>query len=159
VSYHDAQSSGNLISKITFDTEQIENACSKALLTMVREGAMVIGLLAIMFYQSWRLSIAILVLVPVVAIIVNYVTKRFRVISKRIQQAMGNVTRHSEQMISGHKVILAFGGQDKEREEFEKVNNHNRQQKMKMVATKTLSVSSIQIIASFALAGVLFLAV
>ncbi|MBU2881353.1 lipid A export permease/ATP-binding protein MsbA [Psychrosphaera sp. B3R10] len=158
VSYHDQTSTGSLISKITYDTEQIENAASKALMVLVREGAYVIALLGIMFYHSWQLSIAIFVLVPIVAVVVSLVTKRFRVISKRIQQAMGNVTRQSEQMVSGHKVILAFGGQEKETEEFKNVNNNNRQQRMKMVATKSLSVSSIQIIASFALASVLYLA-
>lgn len=158
VSFHDNHSTGKLISKITYDTEQLENACSKALLVMVREGAFVIGLMTIMFYHSWQLSMAILVLVPFVAVVVTYVTKRFRVISKRIQQAMGNVTRQSEQMISGHKVILAFGGQEKEKAQFQSVNNNNRQQKMKMVATRVLSVSSIQIIASFALAAVLYMA-
>lgn len=158
VSYHDEQSAGNLISKITYDSEQVENACSKALMVLVREGAFVIGLLAIMFYHSWQLSMAIFVLVPFIAIIVSYVTKRFRVIAKRIQQAMGNVTKQSEQMISGHKVILAFGGQEKEKNEFAKVNNHNRQQRMKMLATKNLSVSIIQVIASFAMAVVLFMA-
>ncbi|NVK24495.1 MAG: lipid A export permease/ATP-binding protein MsbA [Gammaproteobacteria bacterium] len=158
VSYHDTQSTGNLISKITYDTEQVENACSKALMVLVREGAFVIGLMTIMFYHSWQLSIAMLVLVPFIAVIVRYVTKRFRVIANRIQQAMGNVTKQSEQMISGHKVILAFGGQEKERSEFDAVNNHNRQQRMKMIATKNLSVSIIQIIASFAMAVVLFMA-
>ena len=158
VSYHDSKSAGNLISKITYDTEQVENACSKALMVLVREGAFVIGLMAIMFYHSWQLSIAMLVLVPFIAVIVTYVTKRFRIIAKRIQQAMGNVTKQSEQMISGHKVILAFGGQEKEKAEFAKVNNKNRQQRMKMIATKNLSVSIIQVIASFAMAVVLFMA-
>ncbi len=158
VSYHDSKSAGNLISKITYDTEQVENACSKALMVLVREGAFVIGLMTIMFYHSWQLSIAMLVLVPFIAIIVTYVTKRFRIIAKRIQQAMGNVTKQSEQMISGHKVILAFGGQEKEKAEFAKVNNKNRQQRMKMIATKNLSVSIIQVIASFAMAVVLFMA-
>jgi len=158
VSFHDSQSTGNLISKITYDTEQVENACSKALMVLVREGAFVIGLMTIMFYHSWKLSIAMLVLVPFIAVVVTYVTKRFRVIANRIQQAMGNVTKQSEQMLSGHKVILAFGGQDKEKEEFDKVNNNNRQQRMKMVATKNLSVSAIQVIASFAMAAVLFMA-
>ena len=158
VTFHDKESNGALISKITYDTEQIENACSKALMTLVREGAMVLGLLGIMFYHSWQLSSAIIIIVPIVAIIVSYVTKRFRVISKRIQNAMGSVTKQSEQMLSGHKVILAFGGQKQETKNFHEVNNHNRQQRMKMVVTKTLSVSVIQIIASFALATVLFLA-
>lgn len=158
VTYHDSQSAGKLISKITYDTEQVENACSKALTVLVREGAFVIGLMLNMFYKSWQLSIAMLVLVPFVAIIVSYVTKRFRVIAKRIQQAMGDVTKQSEQMLSGHKVILAFGGQDKEKTEFSKVNNQNRQQRMKMLATKNLSVSIIQVIASIAMAVVLFMA-
>lgn len=158
VSYHDQESSGKLISKVTYDTEQIETACSKALMVLVREGAYVLGLLGVMFYHSWQLSFAILFLVPIVAVVVSYVTKRFRKISKRIQQAMGDVTRQSEQMLAGHKIILAFGGQQKETENFAKINNDNRQQRMKMVATKAMSVSTIQIIASFALATVLFFA-
>lgn len=158
VKFHDNQSNGNLISKITYDTEQIENASSKALMVLVREGAYVIALLGIMLYHSWQLSIAIFALVPIVALVVTLVTKRFRMISKRIQTAMGNVTRQSEQMVAGHKVILAFGGQEKETKAFKDINNNNRQQRMKMVATKTLSVSTIQFIASFALASVLYLA-
>ena len=158
VAYHDQHSTGELISKVTYDTEQIQNACSAALLVMIREGAMVIGLLTIMFYHSWQLSISILILVPFVALIVSYVTKRFRTISKHIQQAMGNVTKQSEQMLNGHKVILAFGGQTIEKNKFKDINNQNRQQKMKMSVTRTLSVSSIQVIASIALAVVLYLA-
>ncbi|MBH0026907.1 MULTISPECIES: lipid A export permease/ATP-binding protein MsbA [unclassified Pseudoalteromonas] len=156
VSFHDKNSTGDLISKITFDTEQVQQAITKALLIVVREGAFVVFLLAVMFYTSWQLSLIFLVIIPLVAIIVAVVSKRFRHISKNIQSAMGQVTRSSEQMLSGHKVIHGFGGQDQEINLFSKINNHNRQQRIKMDATKALSVSIIQILAASAMAVILW---
>ncbi|MBQ4832336.1 lipid A export permease/ATP-binding protein MsbA [Pseudoalteromonas sp. MMG010] len=156
VSFHDKNSTGDLISKITFDTEQVQQAITKALLIVVREGAFVVFLLAVMFYTSWQLSLIFLIIIPLVAIIVSVVSKRFRHISKNIQSAMGQVTRSSEQMLSGHKVIHGFGGQTQEIEQFAKINNHNRQQRIKMDATKALSVSIIQILAASAMAVILW---
>ncbi|WP_199611814.1 lipid A export permease/ATP-binding protein MsbA [Flocculibacter collagenilyticus] len=158
VSFHDQNSTGDLISKVTYDTEQIQQATSKSLLVLVREGAFVIGLLGLMFYESWRLSLIFLIITPLIAIIVSYVSKRFRSISRNIQNSMGNVTKGAEQMLVGHKVILGFGGQELESKRFYEINNSNRQQKIKLAATTSLSVSAIQIIASFALATVLYIA-
>lgn len=158
VAYHDQESTGKLISKLTYDTEQVLAATSKALLTLVQQGAFVIGLLIVMFYHSWQLSLIFFVLVPIIAVIVSYVSKRFRKVSKGIQNAMGEVTSSAEQTFNGHKVVLTFGGQERESERFGGINKHNRQQRMKMVVTKAASVPIIQIIASFALAFVLYAA-
>ncbi|TRX57105.1 lipid A export permease/ATP-binding protein MsbA [Thalassomonas sp. M1454] len=157
VPFHDKESTGNLISKITYDTQQLLNAVSKALLTLIREGAFVIGLIALMFYNSWQLSSIFLLIIPIIAAIVVFVSKRFREVSKRIQGMMGKVTSATEQTFNGHKVVLSFGGQKRESERFSKINNQNRQQLMKMVATKSSSVPIIQIIASFGLAFVLYI--
>lgn len=157
VSFYDKNSTGDLISKITFDTEQVQQAITKALLIVVREGAFVVFLLAVMFYTSWKLSLVFLVIIPLVAIIVSVVSKRFRHISKSIQSAMGQVTKSSEQMLSGHKVIHGFGGQQQEIDQFAKINNHNRQQRIKMDATKALSVSVIQVLAASAMAVILWM--
>ncbi|NQZ86252.1 MAG: lipid A export permease/ATP-binding protein MsbA [Colwellia sp.] len=158
VTFHDKESTGTLISKLTFDTEQVLNATSKALLTLVQQGAMVIGFLAVMFYNSWQLSAIFLLITPIIAVIVTVVSKRFRQVSKKIQNAMGEVTSAAEQTFNAHKVVLTFSGQQREFERFAKINKHNRQQRMKMVATKSFSVPLIQIIASFALAFVLYVA-
>jgi subfamily B ATP-binding cassette protein MsbA len=158
VEFHDHQSAGNLISKVTFDTEQVANAAGKAFLTLIREGAFVIGLLVVMFYNSWQLSAIFLIIAPLVAIIVSFVSKRFRKVSKAIQKAMGSLTTGVEQAVKGHKVVLMFGGQKLESEKFLETNNHNRQQTMKLATAQILSVSTIQVIASVALAFVLFLA-
>lgn len=158
VPFHDSESTGNLISKITYDTQQLLNAVSKALLTLIREGAFVVGLIALMFYNSWQLSAIFLLIIPIIAAIVVFVSKRFREVSKRIQGMMGKVTSATEQTFNGHKVVLSFGGQQREADRFSKINNQNRQQLMKMVATKSSSVPIIQIIASFGLAFVLYVA-
>ncbi|RZM83986.1 lipid A export permease/ATP-binding protein MsbA [Pseudoalteromonas rubra] len=155
VSFHDQHSNGEMISKITFDTEQVQQAVTRALQVMIREGAFVLFLLVVMFNASWQLSLIFLVVIPIVGVIVNLVSRRFRKISKNIQDAMGEVTRSSEQMLAGHKVIHGFGGQDKEITHFADVNNRNRQQRVKMDATRALSVSVIQIIAASAMALIL----
>ena len=158
VSYHDKHSTGELISKITYDAEQIKQASSKALVVLIHEGVFVLGCLGLMFYNSWHLSLIFLVIAPLIAIIVAQVSKRFRKISSNMQNAMGDVTTSSEQMLNGHKVILSFGAGDLENNRFKAVNNRNRQLDVKMEATRAISVSLIQLIASFALAFVIYLA-
>lgn len=158
VAFHDKESTGTLISKLTFDTEQVLQATSKALITLIQQGAFVIGLLIVMFYKSWELSSIFLLITPIIAVIVTIVSKRFRSVSKSIQNAMGEVTTAAEQTFNAHKVVLTCDGQEREYQRFEKINKHNRQQRMKLVATRSASVPIIQIIASFALAFVLYVA-
>ena len=156
ISFHDKHSSGSLMSKILYDTEQVRFASGKALATLVREGMFVVGLLVVMFYYSWQLSLIFLVVGPIVGVIVSAVSKRFRSVSNAIQEAMGSLTSSIEQAIKGHKVVLMFDGQKLESDKFAEQNNHNRQQNMKLVSSRILSVSTIQVIASIALAAVLY---
>ncbi|MBU2870863.1 lipid A export permease/ATP-binding protein MsbA [Colwellia sp. E2M01] len=156
VAFHDQNSTGSLISKVTFDTEQVLNSVSKSILTLVQQSAFVLGLLGLMFYMSWQLSLIFLLITPVIAVIVTLVSRRFRKVSKNIQGAMGEVTTAAEQTFNGHKVVLTFGGQQREFSRFSLINKRNRQQRMKMNATKSASVPIIQIIASFALAFVFY---
>jgi subfamily B ATP-binding cassette protein MsbA len=150
VAFHDKESTGSLISKITFDTEQVLHSVSRALLVIVQQSALVIGLLVLMFLMSWQLSLIFLLITPVIAVIVTIVSKRFRKVSKNIQGAMGEVTTAVEQTFNAHKVVLTFGGQTRESARFSQINKHNRQQRMKLMATKAISVPLIQVIASFA---------
>lgn len=158
IEFHDHHSSGSLISKVIYDTEQVRGAAGKALLTLVRDGVFVIGLLVVMFYYSWKLSLIFVLIGPLVAVIVTVVSKRFRKVSHAIQAAMGSLTTSVEQAVKGHKVVLMHDGQKLESESFATKNNQNRLQNMKLVTSQILSVSTIQIIASVALAFVLFAA-
>lgn len=158
IQYHDNHSTGSLISKVIFDTEQVRGAAGKAMLTLVRDGVFVLGLLLVMFYYSWKLSLIFILIGPLVAVIVTVVSKRFRKVSHAIQAAMGSLTTSVEQAVKGHKVVLMHDGQKLESEKFAQRNNQNRLQNMKLVTSQILSVSTIQIIASVALAFVLFAA-
>ena len=156
VSFHDKESTGGLISKLTYDTEQVLNSVSKSILVIVQQSAFVIGLIGLMFFISWQLSVIFLLVTPLIAVIVSIVSKRFRKVSKNIQGAMGEVTTAAEQTFNGHKVVVTFGGQLREFARFAQINKHNRHQRMKLTAAKAASVPVIQIIASFALAFVFY---
>ncbi|EKO3706841.1 lipid A ABC transporter ATP-binding protein/permease MsbA [Vibrio metschnikovii] len=157
VSFFDRESTGGLLSRITYDSEQVAGATSRAMVSIVREGASIIGLLTLMFWNSWQLSLVLIVVAPVVAIGIRVVSKRFRKISKNMQTTMGHVTSSAEQMLKGHKVVLSYGGQEVERKRFDKVSNQMRQQTMKLVSAQAVADPVIQMIASLALVTVLFL--
>ncbi|EEX36834.1 MULTISPECIES: lipid A ABC transporter ATP-binding protein/permease MsbA [Vibrio] len=158
VSFFDRESTGGLLSRITYDSEQVAGATSRAMVSIVREGASIIGLLTLMFWNSWQLSLVLIVVAPIVAIGIRVVSKRFRKISKNMQTTMGHVTSSAEQMLKGHKVVLSYGGQEVERKRFDKVSNQMRQQTMKLVSAQAVADPVIQMIASLALVTVLFLA-
>jgi subfamily B ATP-binding cassette protein MsbA len=158
VTFFDQQSTGTLLSRITYDSEQVASSSSSALVTVVREGASIIGLFIMMFYYSWQLSLILIVLAPIVSFAIRTVSKRFRSISKNMQNTMGQVTTSAEQMLKGHKEVLIFGGQEVEAKRFSQVSNRMRQQGMKLVSASSISDPVIQLIASLALAFVLYAA-
>ncbi|CAM3937546.1 MULTISPECIES: lipid A ABC transporter ATP-binding protein/permease MsbA [Rahnella] len=158
VAFFDQQSTGTLLSRITYDSEQVASSSSSALVTVVREGASIIGLFVMMFYYSWQLSVILIVIAPIVSVVIRVVSKRFRNISKTMQNTMGQVTTSAEQMLKGHKEVLIFGGQKVETARFDKVSNRMRQQGMRMVSASSISDPIIQLIASLALAFVLYAA-
>ena len=158
VSFFDQQSTGTLLSRITYDSEQVASSSSSALVTVVREGASIIGLFIMMFYYSWQLSLILILLAPIVSFTIRLVSKRFRTISKTMQNTMGEVTTSAEQMLKGHKEVLIFGGQEIETQRFAVVSNRMRQQGMKLVSASSISDPIIQLIASLALAFILYAA-
>ena len=136
----------------------IANASSSSLITIVREGAYLISLLCIMLYTSWQLSLVLFIIGPIIGILISLVSKKFRTLSRNMQNSMGELTSTAEQMLKGHKVVLSFGGQLIEEERFNHVSNDMRRKGMKMTAADAIADPVVQIIASFALAAVLYLA-
>ncbi|OOF57847.1 lipid ABC transporter permease/ATP-binding protein [Rodentibacter genomosp. 2] len=158
VSFFDSNPSGKLLSRITYDSEMIANSSSNSLVTIVREGAYIISLLVVMFYTSWELTLVLFIIGPIIAVLIRMVSKVFRKLSKNLQDSMGELTSTTEQMLKGHKVVLSFGGQNVEEERFNHVSNDMRRKGMKMVTADAISDPVVQIIASLALAAVLYLA-
>ncbi|SUU44015.1 lipid transporter ATP-binding/permease [Actinobacillus ureae] len=158
VSYFDQNPVGRSLSRVTYDTEMVATSSSHALVTIVREGAYLISLFVVMIYTSWQLSLVLFVMAPIIGILIGIVSKRFRKLSRHIQSSMGELTVTTEQMLKGHKVVLSFGGQQVEKERFDRVSNDMRRKGMKIVSADGISDGVVQLIASFALSVVLYVA-
>ncbi|SEI76693.1 ATP-binding cassette, subfamily B, MsbA [Allopseudospirillum japonicum] len=156
--FFDQESSGHLISKVTFNVEQVTEAATKAVTILVREGLFVIGLLIYLFYNNWQLSLVFLAITPLIGLVVSYASRRFRRISRRIQNSMGDVTHVASEAISGYRVVRTFGGEAYERERFLHASLYNRQQSMKMALTKAISTPVIQLIIALAMGFLVWLA-
>ena len=153
---YDFASSGELLSKLTYDTEQVAEAATKAITVLVRDGLTVIGLLGLMFYQSFILSIGLFVIGPVIAIFVKFMSVRFRDTSKHIQKSMGFITNVVEELIAGHRVVKIFGGEHSEKKSFNYVNANNRDRHMKLALIQGISIPLVQFIVAIFLAGVIY---
>jgi subfamily B ATP-binding cassette protein MsbA len=158
MSFFDDNSKGSLISKLTYDTEQIALAISKAIIVTVRESLIILVLLSMMLYHSWQLTAIFLIVGPIIAFVISKVSKRFKKISFKLQNSMGEVTKATEQAILSHQEILLLDTAENVSKQFAYVNKNNRHQAMKLSATTAQSNPIIQFIASFAIAAVLLLA-
>lgn len=158
VSFYDKNSTGRLLSRITYDTDQVASSSSDALITIVRESAFICGLFYTMFINSWQLSLSLIFITPIVIGLITFVSIKFRKMAKTMQNSMGNVTMSVEQMLKGHREIILFGAQNEESNHFAKVSNRFRRDTMRLVSISALSTPIVQLIISFAIAFVLLMA-
>jgi ATP-binding cassette, subfamily B, bacterial MsbA len=157
-SFYDRNTSGQLMSKLLYDVEQVANAVTDAVIVLIRDSITVIGLLAWMVYLNGLLALIILITVPLIALMIYKISSRFRRISKNIQQSMGDISHISSEVIEGHREVKTFGAQPYESRRFEKVNQQNRRQRMKMLATDAVSQPIIQLIIILGVSTVIYLA-
>lgn len=155
--YYDRQSSGHLLSRITFNVEQVTGAATSAIKIILREGLTVIGLLAFLIYTNWKLSLVFVAVAPVIALIVGSVGKLFRRYSTRIQNSIGDVTQVADEAISGYREVRMYGGDAHEKQRFRAASEYNLRQSMKMALTNAASPPIIQFLVAVALAVLVWL--
>lgn len=158
VSFFDQSSTGRLLSQITYDTDQVAASSSDALITIIRESAFICGLFYTMFYNSWQLSLSLIIVTPIVIGLITFISVKFRKLAKGMQNSMSDVTMSVEQMLKGYREIIVFGAQEEESKNFEKVNNKFRRDGMRLVSISALSTPIIQSVISLAIAFVLLTA-
>jgi len=158
VSFFDRQASGMLLSKLTYNTEQVANATTDSITVFIRDTMTIMGLIGYLLYLNWKLTLISLVVAPLVAALIRRINTLFRRYSRRIQNSMGDVTRVAKEAIEAPRVVRVFNAQDYQAGMFEQVIEHNRRSHMKLMMTKGLSNPVVQTIAACALAVVLYLA-
>jgi len=156
--YYDNSSSGQILSVLLYNVEQIAKVSATALTNFVQSFFLVAGLIGVMFYNSWQLSLIYLLTIPLIAIFVKISSKVVRKVSYGIQKGMGEITSIAEEAVSGYKVVRAFGGQSYESNKFKRAVKDNRKRELKNVILKAIGVSGVQLIAAFALAVIIYLA-
>ncbi len=155
---YDRSSSGVMLSKLTYNVEQVAVATTQAVQVLIKDTLTIVALISLMFYWNARLATIVLVLAPIIGGLLGAVSRLFRRYSTRIQNSMGEVTRVTEEVVTGHRVVKVFNAQEYEKEVFEEVNERNRRLHMRLVVTRAASRPVIQLLAAIAIAGVLFLA-
>ena len=154
---YDNISSGSLISKVTYDAQQVTEAATRAVTVLVRDTVAVVGLLGWMLWIDWKLTLIALATAPVVMLIVVHFSRRLRRVAHGLQHTMGDVTHVLQESIEGHKVVKVFSGQAYETRRFTDAANRVRRFQVKFAAAAAATAPIAQMITAIALAIILLL--
>ncbi|MCL4163414.1 UNVERIFIED_CONTAM: hypothetical protein GTU68_042930, partial [Idotea baltica] len=158
VSYYDRNNSGKMVTKLIFHVEQVASAATSGLTVLVQDLASIIGLLGLMMYYSWELTCIVLLTGPLIAVIIRYVSKRFRRFSRQIQESTGEVTQIGQEVIQATREVRIFGATEYETNRFDEVNERNRRSFMKRIITERLSMPIVHFIVAVALSIIIYVA-
>ena len=157
--FYDNNNSGHLLSTIIYNVEQVAQASSNALVAILQESSLVIGLLVVMFLVNWELTLFFLVVTPIITWVMKICSTRLRRLSTGVQKSMGEVTHISSEGIEAYKVIRLYGGQKYENEKFYHATKLNQQRELKVVVTNSVSISLVQLLIAVPIAIILFFAI
>ncbi|MDB6096505.1 MAG: msbA [Francisellaceae bacterium] len=156
--FFDKRTSGQLLSKINYDTEQVADAISEAITSTMRGIFTTLSMIVVMFNINSRITLLLLISIPILGFYLNKASQKMRSHSNKIQLSMGEVMHVANEVISNHKAILSYDGEHYENNRFSKAAKINWRQEMRMVSTSATSVAGMQFIGACALAAFLFLA-
>lgn len=158
ISYYDANSAGIITSKLTFDTEQVAKASTNVAISAVRDTLTIFGMIGYMIYLDWRLTLVFAITIPFMAIYLKKMTPKIRSAGKAVQETMGEITKVSEEAISGQRMVKIFGGGDYECQRFGQAVAHNRYMHIKFIRRGLLNSFVIELLAAVALGMVVYYA-
>ena len=154
--YFDKHTTGETLSKLTFDVEQISAAASTIWLEFIKSSFTVIILTGYLFYKSFLLSLILLILLPLVYLAVKLSTSRIRKGSIKVQESMGKMTHLLDENISGNDLIKIYNAQTSEKNKFFKIINTIRQQRFKVDLAGGLNTSIVNALIGLSLACVVY---
>ena len=154
ISYFDKHSSSFIVSKITYDAEQLSNVATKITLTLIKDGLTIVGIISYMLYLDWQLTLIFSLLAPLMAIYLSAMSPRLRSAGKTIQETMGQMTMASDEAISGQRIVKIFGSSQHEILRFSKVTAKIRQTHNKLSKLYSLNSFTVELLAAIALSSI-----
>jgi subfamily B ATP-binding cassette protein MsbA len=155
---YDESSTGILLSKLTYNTEQVAESITNVIVTLFRDSFTIVGLFGVMLFISVRLTALILLVTPVIALVIRMLSYIFRRYSGRIQNSIGAVTQVTEEVIAGHRIVKVFDGREYEANHFQAVNHTNARLHMRLVVARSIGDAITQLLSAVGIASVVFVA-
>jgi len=159
ISYYDRNATGVLLSRLTYNTEQIGQAVTDSITVSVRETLTIIGAVGSLFWLNSRLAAIAMTITPVVGWLVTIINRKFRRYGRRIQESVGDITRVTKETLEAPRVIKVYNAQHYQNAQFNIVNEHNRHSYMKLVLTRGLSNPIVQLVTAIGSAFVVSIAI
>ncbi|MFT4174026.1 MAG: lipid A export permease/ATP-binding protein MsbA [Rhodocyclaceae bacterium] len=158
VSAHQEQTSGRMLSRITYDIPQVGSALSTAWIVVIQDSLTIVALSCALLWQAWHLTLVMLAIGPVVAWVIRKASRGMRASNRQMQDRMAEMTNAVEESLSGLKEIKIFGTQRHESSRFEHIAVRLRKETMRVVRLSAANVPLVQILASAAVALVIYIA-
>jgi len=156
IGFFDANSAGVVTSKLTYDTEQMSKAATSVAVTIVRDSLSIIGMVAYMIYLDWRLTLIFVLIAPLMAFYLKSMTPKLRFAGKAVQGSMGEMTKVSEEAVSGQRMVKIFGGVEYEFKRFAGAVGRNRHMQIRLARISSLNSMVIELLAGVALGAVVY---
>jgi subfamily B ATP-binding cassette protein MsbA len=156
--YFDDASSGTLLSRVTYDVNNVSGAATSVLTVALQDSIKIVGLLGYLFWVNWKLTLITIVIVPPVAFAVRLLSKRLRRMARGAQEAMGGMTHVLEETIQCHRVVKVFGGQDYEMKRFARASQAVRGFNMRQTVPAALATPITHTLAAMALGVIVYIA-
>lgn len=156
--FFDKSSTGVLLSRVTFDVNQIMDAGLNVLTVIVRDSVLAVGLLGVMLWTDWKLTLFCLLLLPGAALSIRVVSKRQRRLSRETQDTMGEMASILDESLAGQRIVKIFGGGEYEIARFGVANNKVRRLHVKRNATSSLNSGFTVFLIAVTLAALIYFA-
>lgn len=144
--YFDDNNSGHLISRITYNSTMVTGAATDAIKVLIREGLTVLFLFGYLLWMNWKLTLVVVVILPVIGAMASGASRKFRKQSRKIQSAMGDLTHIASETIQGYKVVRSFGGERYETDRFRNASEANTHKQLRMAKTAATYTPALQLV-------------
>jgi subfamily B ATP-binding cassette protein MsbA len=158
IGYFDRHSVGTMLSRLTYNSEQIGQAATDSVNTAVRTSLTIVGSIGWLLYTNVRLTFFALIMGPLVGWLVSIINRKFRRYSRRIQDSMGDVTRVAKDGFEAPRLIKVYNAEPHLDAQFDAVNEHNRRSNMRLILTRGISNPVVQEVTAIGSAIVLVIA-
>lgn len=156
--YFDHHNTAHLLTKFTFNVNQVTEAVARSSTIAIREGSTVVALFIALIYQNWYLTLSFMIIAPILGGLVGVAGRRFKKLTRKIQRSVGDVAHVTKESVSSFSVVRSFGGEQYESQRFYDASELNCTQQLRQSKTREIFAPTLQFVVAFAMAGMMYMA-